>query len=164
MKNIFRDLFRRNLERFILIFFFSALSQVDEFQQELTQRVTDRVGLINQNSTKDDVQRWLASKKISSKYITIFFYQNKILEYKFLFLRLAQNLYGMNGEELFQLSKNTLDQFTNETESAKIYALISQQKQLSGVRIFFLINNYYYYIFTSLSSIEIEIRLTDHRF
>ncbi len=119
------------------LFFVSALSQVDEFQQELTQRVTDRVGLINQNSTKDDVQRWLASKKISSKYITIFFYQNKILEYKYLFLRLAQNLYGMNGEELFQLSKNTLDQFTNETESAKIYALISQQKQLSGVRIFF---------------------------
>jgi hypothetical protein len=40
---------------------------VDEFQQELTQRVTDRVGLINQNSTKEDVQRWLASKNISSE-------------------------------------------------------------------------------------------------
>jgi len=40
---------------------------VDEFQQELTQRITDRVGLINQNSTSEDVKRWLASKHISSE-------------------------------------------------------------------------------------------------
>jgi len=45
----------------------------------------------------------------------------------------------MNGKELFQLSKSTLDRFTNETESAKIYALLSQQKQLSGVRFIFLL-------------------------
>ena len=43
----------------------------------------------------------------------------------------------MNGDELFQLSKHTLNQFTNETESARVYALLSQQKQLSGVGSFF---------------------------
>lgn len=40
----------------------------------------------------------------------------------------------MNGKEIFQLSKNTLDQFTNETESSKIHTLLLQQKKLSGVR------------------------------
>ncbi len=58
-------------------------------------------------------------------------------------LRLAQNLYGMTGEELFQLSKHTLDQFTNEIESTRLYTLLSQQKQLSGVRTYFLVNDYY---------------------
>ena len=43
----------------------------------------------------------------------------------------------MNGEQLFQLTKTTLDQYTNETESARVYALLSQQKQLSGVRFHF---------------------------
>jgi hypothetical protein len=43
----------------------------------------------------------------------------------------------MNGEQLFQVPKATLDQFTNETESARVYALLSQQKQLSGVRFYF---------------------------
>jgi hypothetical protein len=42
----------------------------------------------------------------------------------------------MNGQELFKLSKNILDQFTNETESNRIYALLLQQKKLSGVRSF----------------------------
>jgi hypothetical protein len=45
----------------------------------------------------------------------------------------------MNGKELFQLSKTTLDQFTNETESSKIHALLSQQKKLSGVKFVFLL-------------------------
>lgn len=44
-----------------------ATPRNNEFQQELTQRVTDRVGIINQNSSSGDVQRWLASKNISSK-------------------------------------------------------------------------------------------------
>jgi hypothetical protein len=66
----------------------------------------------------------------------------------------------MNGEELFQLSKNTLDQFTNETESARIYKLLSQQKKLSGVRILFL---RFLQSFTSFSSIDLEISLTNHR-
>ncbi len=42
---------------------------------------------------------------------------------------------GINGQELFQLSKDTLDQFTDEAESNRIHALLSKQKQLSGVRI-----------------------------
>lgn len=45
----------------------------------------------------------------------------------------------MNGRELFQLSKSTLDQLTNETESARVYALLSQHKQLSGVSLLFLL-------------------------
>ena len=45
----------------------------------------------------------------------------------------------MNGQDLFQLSKTTLDQLTNENESARIYALLLQQKQLSSVRIISLI-------------------------
>ncbi|CAF4292185.1 unnamed protein product [Rotaria sp. Silwood2] len=88
--------------------------QVDVLQQELTQRLTDRIGFISPNSSIEDVQRWLASKHISSE--------------------LARNLQGMNGEELFQLTKSTLDQFTNEHESARVYALLSQQKQLAGHR------------------------------
>jgi len=39
----------------------------------------------------------------------------------------------MNGIEIFQLSKNTLDQLTNPEESARIFSLLSQQKKLSGV-------------------------------
>jgi hypothetical protein len=46
----------------------------------------------------------------------------------------------MNGQELFQLSKDTLDQFTNEAESTRVHALLLQQKQLSGVKTFFLID------------------------
>ncbi|CAF4833581.1 unnamed protein product [Rotaria sp. Silwood1] len=91
-----------------------STQKVDVLQQELNQRLTDRIGYINPNSSKEDVQRWLASKHVSSQ--------------------LAQNLNGMNGEELFQLSKSTLDQLTNEHESARVYALLSQQKQLAGYR------------------------------
>ncbi|CAF0750936.1 unnamed protein product [Rotaria sordida] len=91
-----------------------STQRVDVLQQELTQRITDRIGFISPNSSKEDVQRWLASKHISTK--------------------LAQNLHGMNGEELFQLTKSTLDQFTNEHESARIYELLLQQKQLAGYR------------------------------
>ncbi|CAF3848814.1 unnamed protein product [Adineta steineri] len=89
-------------------------TQVDELQKELAERITDRVGFISQKSSKEDVQRWLASKHISTK--------------------LAQNLYGMNGQQLFELSKSTLDGFTNETESARMYALLAQHKQLSGFK------------------------------
>lgn len=88
---------------------------VDEFQQELTQRLTGRIVTINQNSSKDEVQRWLATKNISSQ--------------------LAQNLKGMNGNDLFQLSKNTLDQLTNPEESARVFSLLSQQKKLSGYQL-----------------------------
>lgn len=45
--------------------FFIVLQRVDELQQELAVRINDRVGVINQNSTKEDVQRWLTSKQIS---------------------------------------------------------------------------------------------------
>ncbi|CAF3092264.1 unnamed protein product [Rotaria socialis] len=86
--------------------------QADELQQELAQRLTDRIGLISSNSSKEDIERWLASKSISPE--------------------LAQSLHGMNGKELFQLTKSGLDRFTNEQESARIYALLAQQKQLSG--------------------------------
>ncbi|UJR33285.1 hypothetical protein I4U23_020737 [Adineta vaga] len=89
-----------------------SASQVDELQRELAERITDRVGFISQNSSADDVQRWLASKTISKQ--------------------LAQRLYGMNGKQLFELPKHTLDTYTNETESARIYALLSQHKQLAG--------------------------------
>ncbi|CAF0898529.1 unnamed protein product [Adineta steineri] len=89
-------------------------TQVDELQKELAERITDRVGFISQKSSKEDVQRWLTSKHISTK--------------------LAQNLYGMNGQQLFELSKSTLDGFTNETESARMYALLAQHKQLSGFK------------------------------
>ena len=58
--------------------------------------------------------------------------------FKFHFLRLAQNLQGMNGQELFQLSKDTLDHFTDEAESNRVHALLTKQKQLSGVRMYFL--------------------------
>lgn len=50
------------------------------------------------------------------------------------FSRLAQRLQGFNGEDLFRLSKDELDHMTNENESARLYALLSQQKQLAGVR------------------------------
>ena len=47
---------------------FSSVSpRVDELQQELSQRIQGRVGLINQSSTKADVQRWLTSKHMSSE-------------------------------------------------------------------------------------------------
>jgi hypothetical protein len=53
--------------QFVNLLFFSATQPVDEFQQELTQRLTGRVVTINENSSKQDVQGWLASKNISSK-------------------------------------------------------------------------------------------------
>jgi hypothetical protein len=56
----------------------------------------------------------------------------------------------MNGKELFQLSKTTLDQFTNETESSKIHALLSQQKKLSGVKFIFLINEIHFFFLVSI--------------
>jgi hypothetical protein len=40
-------------------------TEVDELQQELNQRINDRVGLINQYSTDDEVQRWLTSKRFT---------------------------------------------------------------------------------------------------
>lgn len=58
---------------------------------------------------------------------------------KILFLRLSKKLRGMNGEEIFKLSKNELDRLTNEHESARVYALLAQQKQLSGVRFIHLL-------------------------
>jgi hypothetical protein len=70
----------------------------------------------------------------------------------------------MNGEELFQLSKDTLDQFTNENESTRIHALLAQQKQLSGVRISFLLMMMIDSIFVSSTSINRKICLTNHRF
>ena len=69
----------------------------------------------------------------------------------------------MNGEELFKLSKDTFNQFTNETESARIYALLYQQKQLSGVRIdIFLVIILSIYI--SFPSINPEISRKDRLF
>ena len=94
---------------------FVATPRNDKLQEELTQRLTDRAGTINPNSSSEDVQRWLASKQISPQ--------------------LARNLHGRTGEELFQLSKAVFDQFTDETESTRIYTLLSQQKKLSGVRL-----------------------------
>ena len=58
----------------------------------------------------------------------------------FAFSRLARNLTGMNGKDLFELSKQALDGLTDESESAKLYALLAQQKQLSGVSDAFLPN------------------------
>ena len=45
----------------------SATAQVDELHRELAERVTDRVGLINEQSSPNDVQRWLASKHVSAQ-------------------------------------------------------------------------------------------------
>ena len=39
----------------------------------------------------------------------------------------------MNGDQLFHMTKSELDQLTNDEESAKLYALLAQQKQLAGV-------------------------------
>lgn len=124
-------------------FFFIATPRNDKLQEELTQRLTDRVGTINSNSSSDDVQRWLASKQISSQ--------------------LARNLQGMTGEELFQVSKATLDQFTDETESARIYSLLSQQKKLAGVRLFFLLL-FIRKFSISFSSINPQTRRINHLF
>ncbi|CAF0730375.1 unnamed protein product [Adineta ricciae] len=89
-----------------------STTQVDELQRELAERITDRVGYISPNSSAEDVHRWLESKQVSTQ--------------------LIHRLKGMNGERIFQLSKDTLSTFTDEIESARIYALLLQQKQLSG--------------------------------
>lgn len=47
--------------------------------------------------------------------------------------RLVANLTGMNGKELFDLTKHALDELTDENESNRLYAQLAQQKQLSGV-------------------------------
>lgn len=89
--------------------------QQDKLQQELAQRINDRVGVINQTSTKDEVQRWLISKQISPE--------------------LAQNLRDMNGEQLFQLTPVALERFANQSEASRLFALLVQQKQLAGYHI-----------------------------
>lgn len=96
------------------LFLLLATPRNDKLQEELTQRLTDRVGTINPNSSPDDVQRWLASKQVSPQ--------------------LARHVQGMTGDDLFQLSKAVFDQFTDELESTRIYTLLSQQKKLFGVR------------------------------
>jgi hypothetical protein len=57
--------FLNEIQLFNFSFCFSATQPVDEFQQELTQRLTGRVGTINQYSSSEDVQRWLAFKNVS---------------------------------------------------------------------------------------------------
>jgi len=57
--------FLNEIQLFNFPFCFSATQPVDEFQQELTQRLTGRVGTINQYSSSEDVQRWLTFKNIS---------------------------------------------------------------------------------------------------
>ena len=54
----------RNEFQFVYLLFV-APQPVDEFQQELTARLNGRIVTINENSTKEDVQGWLTSKKIS---------------------------------------------------------------------------------------------------
>lgn len=44
-----------------------------------------------------------------------------------------KNLQGFTGEQLFQLSKSSLDRLTEKSESDRLYDLLIQQKQLSGV-------------------------------
>ncbi len=74
----------------------------------------------------------------------------------------------MNGNDLFQLPKTTLDQFTNETESARVYALLAQHKQLSGVSLFFLLRTIRIlesiFQYQSIDMFERSPKLTNSRF